>query len=67
LGFPGIFRGALDARASRITADMKLAAAEAIAQSVRPQDLTKDHVIPSSLNEKVAYNVAKAVREAAEK
>lgn len=67
LGFPGIFRGALDARAKRVTADMKLAAAEAIAQSVRPQDLTFEHIIPSSLNEKVAYNVAKAVRESAEK
>ncbi|MFK7920962.1 MAG: NADP-dependent malic enzyme [Bacteroidia bacterium] len=66
LGFPGIFRGALDARAKRVTADMKLAAAEAIAQSVRPQDLNHEHIIPSSLNEKVAYNVAKAVRESAE-
>ncbi|MEM6344450.1 MAG: NADP-dependent malic enzyme [Bacteroidota bacterium] len=67
LGFPGIFRGALDARASHISADMKLAAAEAIAQSVRPQDLHPQHIIPSSLNEKVAYNVAKAVKEAATK
>lgn len=64
LGFPGIFRGALDARAPRITANMKLAAAHAIAKTV--DNLSREHVIPSSLNEQVAWNVAKAVRLAAE-
>lgn len=63
LGFPGIFRGALDVRAKRITADMKLAAAQAIADCVT--DLRHDHIIPSSLNQKVAYEVARAVREVA--
>ncbi len=63
LGFPGIFRGALDARATNITTDMKMAAAYAIANCV--DHPTKDHIIPSSLNEQVAWNVAKAVKKAA--
>ncbi len=63
LGFPGIFRGALDARAKTISPKMKLAAAHAIARSV--SHLAADHIIPSSLNEKVAYEVARAVKEAA--
>ncbi len=63
LGFPGIFRGALDARAKRITTAMKLAAAEAIAEMVR--DPRPDFVIPASLNEQVAWNVARAVEAAA--
>ncbi len=63
LGFPGIFRGALDARAKRITTAMKLAAAEAIAEMVRKP--TADYVIPASLNEQVAWNVARAVEAAA--
>ena len=62
LAFPGIFRGALDAHAKRITQKMKLAAAHAIAQCV--YNPTRDNIIPSSLNEKVGYEVAKAVREA---
>ncbi len=62
LAFPGIFRGALDAHAKRITQKMKLAAAQAIAQCVN--NPTRDNIIPSSLNEKVGYEVAKAVREA---
>ena len=63
LGFPGIFRGALDAKAKRITPKMKLAAAHAIAACVaRP---TREQVIPPSLNEQVAWRVAKAVKEAA--
>lgn len=63
LGFPGIFRGALDARAKRITPKMKLAAAYAIAESI--SDPTHDMIIPPALNEIVAYRVAKAVKEAA--
>ncbi len=63
LGFPGIFRGALDARAPQITPKMKLAAAHAIAHSV--DTVTREQVIPPALNERVAYEVAQAVREAA--
>ena len=63
LGFPGIFRGALDARATRITLSMKLAAALAIASCVeKPR---RDHIIPASLDLKVARRVAKAVYEVA--
>lgn len=64
LGFPGIFRGALDARAKIISPKMKLAAAHAIADSVRKP--SKENIIPSALNEKVAYEVARAVKEVAE-
>lgn len=63
LGFPGIFRGALDARAKQITPNMKLAAAYAIADSI--SNPTKDMIIPPALDEVVAYKVAKAVKAAA--
>lgn len=63
LGFPGIFRGALDARARRISARMKLAAAYAIAEFIR--DPHQQMIIPATLNEEVAWKVAKAVRQAA--
>ncbi len=63
LGFPGIFRGALDARAPKITTAMKLAAAVAIADLVRHP--RADYVIPASLDEQVAYSVARAVEAAA--
>lgn len=63
LGFPGIFRGALDARAKVISSKMKLAAAYAIADCVHPP--SRDMIIPPALNEVVAYKVAKAVKEAA--
>jgi malate dehydrogenase (oxaloacetate-decarboxylating) len=63
LGFPGIFRGALNARARSITPDMKMAAAEAIASCV--DDLRRDHIIPSSLDEVVAFKVARAVEKVA--
>jgi malate dehydrogenase (oxaloacetate-decarboxylating) len=63
LGFPGIFRGALDARAKIISPKMKLAAAYAIADCVK--NPSKENIIPSALNERVAYAVADAVREAA--
>jgi malate dehydrogenase (oxaloacetate-decarboxylating) len=63
LGFPGIFRGALDARATSITLSMKLAAALAIASCVeKPR---RDLIIPTSLDLKVARRVAKAVYEVA--
>jgi malate dehydrogenase (oxaloacetate-decarboxylating) len=63
LGFPGIFRGALDARASRITAGMKLAAAHAIADCLTKP--SADHIIPATLDPVVAFRVAEAVKEAA--
>jgi malate dehydrogenase (oxaloacetate-decarboxylating) len=66
LAFPGIFRGALDVRASQITYEMKLAAAQAIASVVRPQELEPDYVIPSVFNRDVAPAVAEAVSRAAE-
>ncbi len=65
LGFPGIFRGALDARARQITPAMKLAAAFAIADSV--PNPKRDQVIPPTLNELVAWKVGEAVAEAARK
>jgi len=64
LAFPGIFRGALDARATRITDEMKIAAAHAIADSViRPQ---RDRIMPNILDKAVTRAVAKAVADAAE-
>jgi malate dehydrogenase (oxaloacetate-decarboxylating) len=64
LAFPGIFRGALDVRASTITAGMKVAAATAIADVVA-DDLRVDAIVPSPLDPRVAPAVAKAVAEAA--
>lgn len=65
LAFPGIFRGALDARATRITDEMKIAAAHAIAGSVKKP--THDRILPNILDKKVTKAVAKAVAEAARK
>jgi malate dehydrogenase (oxaloacetate-decarboxylating) len=65
LAFPGIFRGALDVRARAITEAMKVAAAEAIAGVVDPDELAADYVIPSVFNRAVAPAVAKAVIGAA--
>jgi malate dehydrogenase (oxaloacetate-decarboxylating) len=64
LAFPGIFRGALDVRASSITEGMKLAAAEALA-SVVVGELTEDRVVPSPFDPRVAPAVAAAVSAAA--
>ena len=66
LAFPGVFRGALDVRASAITEGMKLAAAEAIASVVKPDELEAEYVIPSVFNRDVAPAVADAVARAAE-
>ena len=65
LAFPGIFRGALDVRASTINEEMELAAAQAIAAVVDPEHLAADYVIPSVFNKEVAPAVAHAVSEAA--
>lgn len=65
LAFPGIFRGALDARASDINEEMKVAAAQAIASVIEPSEIRADYVIPNPLDERVAQSVAKAVEAAA--
>ena len=65
LAFPGIFRGALDAGATDVTENMKLAAAEAIADSVSPADLQPSFVVPSVFDKSVPYRVAEAVAAAA--
>ncbi len=65
LAFPGIFRGALDVRATDINESMKLAAVEAIASLVTEEELKEDFIVPSSMDERVAGVVAKAVGSAA--
>ena len=65
LCFPGVFRGALDAGAARITEPMKLAAAKGIAEVVADEDLSEDYIIPSVFDRDVAPAVAKAVIEEA--
>ena len=67
LAFPGVFRGALDCRASAITTNMYLEAAKAIAALVDDADLDREHIIPSVFNPKVSKAVAEAVRIAAER
>lgn len=67
LAFPGIFRGALDVRASDINDEMKVAAAYAIANLIDDKDLTPDYIIPNPFDKRVAPAVAKAVAEAAKK
>lgn len=65
LAFPGIFRGALDVAATDINDAMKIAAAYAIAELVKPEELRPDYIIPSTLNADVAPNVAAATARAA--
>ena len=65
LAFPGIFRGALDARASDINEPMKIAAVYAIANLVQPEELHPSFIIPSALDKKIGECVAKAVFDAA--
>jgi malate dehydrogenase (oxaloacetate-decarboxylating) len=66
LAFPGIFRGALDVRASEINEPMKLAAARAIAAVIPDEHLSEDYIIPSVFNKHVVHAVAKAVAKAAQ-
>ena len=61
--FPGIFRGALDAGARRITTEMKLAAAHAIAELVQ-DELSNEHIVPSPLDPRVMPAVSAAVQSA---
>ena len=67
LVFPGIFRGALDARVVRITDEMMIAAAEAIAALVSDEELNEEYVIPSVFHPEAAKAVAKAVMDIAKK
>ena len=67
LVFPGIFRGALDARATDITEEMKLAAARAIAAIVTDEELTEEYIIPGAFDKRVAPAVANAVMECAKR
>ena len=65
LAFPGIFRGALDARASAITEGMKRAAAEGIASLISEEELSADYIIPKAFDPRVGKTVAKAVYDCA--
>ena len=65
LAFPGIFRGALDAKATEINEEMKVAAAYAIAGAIEDKDITAENIIPKAFDLKVQKRVADAVREAA--
>ncbi len=65
LVFPGLFRGALDARASQITDNMKIAAAYAIADILKEDELSKDNILPSIFDPRVKEAVSKAVYEQA--
>ena len=67
LAFPGVFRGALDVRASAITEGMKVAASHALATVIAPDELGPEYVIPGVFNRDVAPRVAAAVAEAAER
>jgi malate dehydrogenase (oxaloacetate-decarboxylating) len=65
LAFPGVFRGALDVRASEINEEMKVAAAYAIANAISDEDLNPENIIPKAFDLKVQSLVAEAVKEAA--
>jgi malate dehydrogenase (oxaloacetate-decarboxylating) len=65
LAFPGVFRGALDVRASTINEEMKLAAAQAIAGVISEGELNPEYIIPSVFNRAVSTAVAGAVAQAA--
>ena len=65
LAFPGIFRGALDCRASDINEEMKIAASYALASLVDDDKLNADYILPEAFDSRVGKTVAKAVKEAA--
>ena len=67
LAFPGIFRGALDVHASDINNEMKIAAAEAIANVIPENELTPEYIIPDAFNPAIKEAVSSAVKEAARK
>jgi malate dehydrogenase (oxaloacetate-decarboxylating) len=66
LAFPGVFRGALDVRATTITEEMKVAAGHAIAEVISQAELAAEYVVPSVFNRDVTPAVAAAVAQAAE-
>jgi malate dehydrogenase (oxaloacetate-decarboxylating) len=63
VAFPGIFRGALEGHARQITEEMKLAAAEAIAGLVSPEQLSDEFIMPEAFDPRVADVVSKAVKD----
>ena len=65
LAFPGVFRGALDVRASDINEEMKIAAAYAIANTIGKEEISSENIIPDPFNKDVTNNVANAVKKAA--
>ena len=65
LAFPGIFRGALDARASDINDEMKIAAAKALAGLISDEELSEEYIIPAAFDPRVREAVAAAVKQAA--
>lgn len=67
LAFPGIFRGAFDVRTSEINEEMKMAAAQALADLITPEELSAEYIIPKAFDPAVGPAVAKAVAEAARK
>ncbi|MGI6260437.1 MAG: NAD(P)-dependent malic enzyme [Acutalibacteraceae bacterium] len=67
LAFPGIFRGALDCRASEINEEMKVATSHALADLVKPEELSEEYILPNALDKRISRAVADAVIEAAHK
>jgi len=65
LAFPGIFRGALDARATDINEEMKLAAAHAIAECIDQEGLSEEYIVPSVFNKEIVRKVSEEVKKAA--
>lgn len=65
LAFPGIFRGALDVRATDITEEMKVAASKALAELVSEEELSVDYILPDAFDKRVSKQVAKAVSKKA--
>lgn len=65
LVFPGIFRGALDVRASEINEEMKIAAARGVANLIKEEDLNEEYIIPDPFNKEVADSVSKEVKRIA--
>ena len=65
LAFPGIFRGVFDVRASNINEEMKIAAAEALANLISDEELSDEYIMPAALDDRVAQTVARAVAEEA--
>ena len=63
VAFPGIFKGALEGRATQITEEMKLAAAEAIAGLVPDNEINEDNILPEAFDPRVAETVSRAIRE----